>query len=467
MKWIPVKHRKKITISGAGLVGSLLSVLLGKRGYEVTIVERRPDMRGVEADSGRSINLALSSRGIVALTMAGLMDEVEKLLIPMRGRMLHLENGRLEFMPYGQRPHEIIYSVSRRDLNALMMRSAEEADPVQIIFSQKLESIDWENSQLTLRDLFTDQVRQQSFELLIGADGAGSRTRRALIPAVGGESTSEFLDHDYKELEIPAGSPDAQGNGTYQLEPEALHIWPRGGYMLIALPNQGGSFTVTLFMPRTGENSFESLTDRGTLHDFFERNFPTALKLIPDLESDFFEHSQGRLGTVRCAPWFYQDKALILGDAAHAIVPFHGQGMNLGFEDCSELIRLLDLFDEDWAQVLPEFDRIRRPNAHAIAEMALENYVTMRSSVVEPKFQLKKELGFELEKRFPDRFVPRYSMVMFHRIPYAEAFTRGERQQLILNELVDGVNEMADVDFAKATLMINQQLSVVDLESPV
>ncbi len=463
---INVKRPKNITISGAGLVGSLLSVLLGKRGYEVTILERRPDMRGVESDSGRSINLALSSRGIYALAMAGLMDEVEKLLIPMRGRMLHLENGEQEFMPYGQRPDEVIYSVSRRDLNCLMMTAAEEAEPVQIIFSQKLESIDFRNNQLVLRDVFTDHARQQSFELLIGTDGAGSRTRRALIPAVGGQSASEFLDHDYKELEIPAGAVDATGNGTYQIEREALHIWPRGDYMLIALPNQDGSFTVTLFLPRTGRNSFEALTDRATLHDFFERNFPGTLKLIPDLEADFFANTQGRLGTVRCAPWYYEDKALILGDASHAIVPFHGQGMNCGFEDCSELIRLLDEFDEDWARVLPEFDRIRRPNAHAIAEMALENYVTMRSSVVDPKFQLKKELGFELEKRFPDRFVPRYSMVMFHRLPYAEAFRRGETQQFILGELVDGVDDIASVDFAKAESMINERLAIVDFDSP-
>lgn len=461
-----VYRPKKITIAGAGLVGSLLSVLLGKRGYEVTILERRDDMRGEEVDSGRSINLALSSRGIHALKMAGLMDEVEQLLIPMRGRMLHLENGEQEFMAYGQRPNETIYSVSRRDLNCLMMTAAEEADPVEIVFGQKLATIEFEDQMLAVLDIAKDEVRNETFEMLIGADGAGSRTRRALMPVVNGHSTSEFLDHDYKELEIPAGKPDSDGNGTYQMEREALHIWPRGGYMLIALPNQGGSFTVTLFLPRIGENSFETLTDRQSLHDFFEKNFPTAMALIPDLESDFFSNPQGRLGTVRCSPWFYEDCGLILGDASHAVVPFHGQGMNAGFEDCSELIRLLDEFDEDWAKVLPEFDRIRRPNANAIADMALENYVTMRSSVTDPKFQLKKDLGFELEKRFPDRFVPRYSMVMFHRLPYAEAFQRGETQQEILDKLAAGVDEIGGVDFAKAELLVNQSLSVVDLESP-
>ncbi len=205
------------------------------------------------------------------------------------------------------------------------------------------------------------------------------------------------------------------------MEPEALHIWPRGGYMLIALPNQDGSFTVTLFMPKQGEISFEKLENPDQLNAFFEAEFPSAKRLIPDLETDFFANAQGRLGTVRCSKWHHENKALILGDASHAIVPFHGQGMNSGFEDCSELIRLLEKHNDDWSEVLPEFDRIRRPNANAIADMALENYVTMRESVADPKFQLKKELGFELEQRFPSRFVPRYSMVMFHLLPYAVA----------------------------------------------
>ena len=252
-----MKTPQKITIAGAGLVGSLLSVLLGKRGYEVTILERRPDMRGQEVDAGRSINLALSNRGIHALNQAGLMDEVEKLLIPMRGRMLHFENGETELMPYGQRPHEVIYSVSRRDLNCLMMTAAEEAEPVNIHFNQKCESVDFENQVLTITDESAGTSHQQDFEFLIGCDGAGSPVRQALMPAVGGESDSEFLDHDYKELEIPAGP-----GGRHQIEREALHIWPRGGFMLIALPNQDGSFTVTLFMPKHGASQFRILVGR-------------------------------------------------------------------------------------------------------------------------------------------------------------------------------------------------------------
>ena len=452
-----MKPGKKITIAGAGLAGSLLGVMLGQRGYPVTILERRSDTRGVEADSGRSINLALSSRGIHALKIAGLFEKVEKLLIPMKGRMLHFQNGAEEFSPYGQRESEVIYSVSRRDLNHLMIDAAVEAPLVEVMFDQQLDAVDFKNNRLGILDLKSNKTQTEEFELLIGADGAGSRTRRSLIKEVGGKSESDFLDHDYKELEITAGKT---ANGTeYQIEPNALHIWPRGGFMLIALPNQDHSFTVTLFMPKIGENSFEQLSDANALVDFFKTEFPSAFKLIDNLESDFFGNPQGRLGTVRCEPWFYKDKVLILGDAAHAIVPFHGQGMNEGFEDCSELIRLLDEHDEDWAKVMPEFDAVRRPNCHAIAEMALENYVTMRSSVADPKFQLKKELGFELEKRFPDRFVPRYSMVMFRLIPYAQARQRGEVQEAILSELVGNAKTIDDVDFTEAEQMILQRLS--------
>lgn len=414
-------------------------------------------MRDDDQVSGRSINLALSVRGIHSLKMAGLMDDVEKLMIPMRGRMLHFLNGQTELMPYGQKPEEVIYSVSRRDLNRLMMTAAEIADPVNVLFEQKLESVDFENRQISVRNMKNDQLLQQPFELLIGADGSRSRTRRALMPVVNGKSSSEFLRHDYKELEIPAGE-----NGEFQIEREALHIWPRGEFMLIALPNQDGSFTVTLFMPEAGTNSFEKLTDGQAVGAFFEKYFPDALKLIPELVSDFFANPQGRLGTVRCTPWNYNDSCLLVGDAAHAIVPFHGQGMIAGFEDCSELIRLLDEHDDDWGQVIPEFNRIRPPNTNAIAEMALENYVTMRASVADPKFHLKKELGFELEKKFPVRFVPRYSMVMFHRLPYREVYARGQTQSEILDALVDEVDSIDEIDVSIAEAMVVERLPVID-----
>ena len=444
---------KKITISGAGLVGSLLGVLLGQRGFEVTLYERRPDPRGQAGEGGRSINLALAARGIHALEQAGLMDEVRKILVPMRGRMLHFESGEPELMLYGQRPEEVIYSVSRRDLNALMIDAAVQAADVNVHFGQTLEQVSFEDNELTLRDVATDQVQTKSFELLIGADGAGSRTRRALMSKVGGESAAEFLDHDYKELEIPAGP----GDRAFQMEREALHIWPRGGYMLIALPNQGGSFTVTLFLPKEGGNSFASLTDAESVQRFFAEQFPDALALMPELVEDFFGNPAGRLGTVRCAPWHLGDQCLVLGDASHAIVPFHGQGMNAGFEDCSELIRLLDSMNGDWKSVLPEFDRLRKPNAEAIADMALENYVTMRASVADPKFALKKQVGFELEQKYPEKFIPRYSQVMFHHVPYAEAFRQGKWQAELLNELVQAAESVDDVDWEFAAQRIEKE----------
>ena len=447
-------NEKKIIIVGAGLVGSLLGVLLGKRGYEIELYEQRGDQRKVDADSGRSINLALSSRGIKAFQDAGIYEKIKPLLIPMRGRMLHQADGSQQFSPYGQREHEVIYSVPRDELNKLMVNEAVVAEPVHVIFDQKCIGVDFENRTAKFENTVDGNVSEKQFDLIIGSDGAGSRVRRDLIPAVDGESTSEFLEHDYKELEIPAG-PD----GEYQIEKEALHIWPRGGFMLIALPNLDGSFTVTLFLKKEGDPSFESLKDLESVLAFFKEHFSSAIPLMPDLESDYFDNPSGILGTVKCSPWFHSDCGLILGDASHAIVPFHGQGMNSGFEDCSELIRLLDEHDEDWATVLPEFSKQRKPNTDAIADMAIENHTTMQKSVIDPKFHLKKEIGFELERRFPETFIPRYSLVMFHNIPYAEAFRRGLIQSEILDQLVEEVEEIEQIDFELAAKLVTEKLS--------
>ena len=447
-------NEKKIIIVGAGLVGSLLGVLLGKRGYEIELYEQRGDQRKVDADSGRSINLALSSRGIKAFQDAGIYEKIKPLLIPMRGRMLHQADGSQQFSPYGQREHEVIYSVPRDELNKLMVNEAVVAEPVHVIFDQKCIGVDFENRTVKFENTVDGKISEKQFDLIIGSDGAGSRVRRDLIPAVDGESTSEFLEHDYKELEIPAG-PD----GEYQIEKEALHIWPRGGFMLIALPNLDGSFTVTLFLKKEGDPSLESLKDLESVQAFFKEHFSSAIPLMPDLESDYFDNPSGILGTVKCSPWFHSDCGLILGDASHAIVPFHGQGMNSGFEDCSELIRLLDEYDEDWATVLPEFSKQRKPNTDAIADMAIENHMTMQKSVIDPKYHLKKEIGFELERRFPETFIPRYSLVMFHNIPYAEAFRRGLIQSEILDQLVEEVEEIEQIDFELAAKLVTEKLS--------
>ena len=430
--------------------------MLGNLGYKVLVLEKRADMRDQEVDSGRSINLALAERGIHALRQAGMMSRVESLLIPMKGRMLHSVDGEMEYFAYGQRPDEVIYSVSRSGLNELLMDAAEESKHVELKFEQELKSIDFGANTIEIFDMPRGVDNQHGYEVLIGADGAGSRVRRAMLPAVDGNDDSELLDHDYKELTIPAGP-----EGTHQIEKEALHIWPRGGYMLIALPNLDGSFTVTLFLNKTGPVSFESLSSPQDVESFFAEQFGDAMALIPDLAKEFFENPTGILGTVRCSPWRLEDEVLLIGDSSHAIVPFHGQGMNAGFEDCELFIDLLVQNDHDWPSTIREFDRTRKDDADAIADMALENYITMRDSVRDPKFQLKKELGFNLELQYPDRFIPRYSMVMFHRIPYSVAFARGKIQQAILDELIDGKGTIEEIDFDQAAKLIETRLETL------
>jgi kynurenine 3-monooxygenase len=435
-------RKTEVTIVGAGLAGSLLATYLGRRGFRVSVHESRPDLRKVDISAGRSINLALANRGITALREVGLMPKIEPLLIPMAGRMLHDESGRLQFLAYGNKPHEVIYSVSRGGLNAILMDGAEKSGDVSIHFESACTEVDF-----TIRTVSINQ-RQIPFEVLLGADGSASVVREAILGATGGESREDPLGHSYKELNIPA---DAAARRN--MDRQSLHIWPRGEFMLIALPNPDGTFTATLFLPNTGEESFEAITDAKSLRQMFERRFRDALPLLPDLETQFFINPTGRLGTVRCWPWHYHGLALVLGDAAHAIVPFHGQGMNAAFEDCRSLNAHLQQ-DDHWQAVFERFARERKPNADAIAQMALENYVEMRSSVRDPRFQLKKELSFRLEERHPERFIPRYSMVMFHDIPYAEAQRRGAIQEEILDTLVAGKTVIDDIDFARADELI-------------
>ena len=454
-----MSKQKEITIIGAGLVGSLLSVLLGERGYKVDIFEKRGDMRRKDVDSGRSINLALAERGIHALKKAGLMDDVRPLLIPMKGRVLHDRSGKLDFLSYGQRPEEVIYSVSRGELNKIMMEAADKHENVDLHFNKEVSSVDFKNQTVEILNNTNDESNELKYEILIGADGAGSRIRRALLAEVDGEDKSELLDHDYKEITIPAGP-----NGKHQIEREALHIWPRGGFMLIALPNLDGSFTVTLFLQKHGETSFDSLKEKSALESFFKTEFPDALKLIPNLVTEYYENPQGILGTVRCEPWNYEDNVLLVGDASHAIVPFHGQGMNAGFEDAALLLDELDKFNGKWEAMIPCFGPKRKDDADAIADMALENYITMRESVSDPKFVLKKELGFLLERELPNLFIPRYSQVMFHRIPYHQAMMNGVVQQGVLKLLTKDKETIEEVDLEEAIKMARKVLVPLDDE---
>ena len=441
-----------IVIMGAGLVGSMHAIYLARRGYQVSVYEQLPDIRKEAISAGRSINLALANRGIDALQRLGLMDEVNQLLIPMQGRMLHDEAGQLKLQSYGQKPEEVIYSVSRAGLVSLLRDAAEATGQVEFFFKHECLEIDFEQSHCLILNQPNNVKTTIHYDYLIGADGGGSQVRTSMQAIKETDFTSELLDHSYKELTIPAGP-----NGAFQIEKEALHIWPRGDYMMIGLPNPDGSFTLTLFMPNEGPVSFASITDAQSLHQVFDQYFADAKALIPQLEHEYFNNPTGYLGTIRCHDWQYKN-AVLTGDAAHAIVPFHGQGMNAGFEDCVAMEKALDAFKDDWNLAMPAFVESRMDNSNAIADMALENYVEMRSTVNDPKFHFKKAIAFELEQRLPEYFIPRYSMVMFHLIPYAQAFARGKIQAKILHDLSTGIDDIKQVDFARAERLVKQKL---------
>jgi kynurenine 3-monooxygenase len=420
---LSLKDAAGVNIVGAGLAGSLLAILLAKRGFKVSVYERRPDPRLAVVDGGRSINLALAARGIRGLKLAGALERVMRFAIPMRGRMVHEHDGAAALQLYGVRPEEVIYSVSRAELNRTLLATAAELPNVEMHFGQLCLGLAHEKNVLEMRDEVTGRIYHLAAQPSIATDGAGSEVRDSLVAREVASVREEPLNHHYKELTIPAV------NGKPALEVNALHIWPRGGFMLIALPNPDATFTATLFLARVGANSFEGLHSPQRVEEFFTREFPSAKALMPDLLREFFEHPQGSLGTVYTKGWHLNGDVLLLGDAAHAIVPFHGQGMNCAFEDCAELMRLMDEH-HSWAGLFEAFENARRPNTDAIAQMALENYVEMRKTVLDPEYQKKKAQAEELEKNDPN-YIPRYSMVMFHPdVPYREALD-GTSQQTI------------------------------------
>ena len=448
-----MSKQQKVTIAGAGLVGSLCAVYMARRGYQVDVYEQRADIRDPAAVvGGRSINLALAERGMHALRGAGLMDKVEPELIPMRGRMIHEVDGATHLQPYSQFDHEFIYSVSRTELNRILINAAEAHDNVTLHFNCGVRDVDVNAKTMRVGGVEASEQREVGFDVLIGADGAGSNVRRGVQAVESQQMRVDWLDHGYKELCIP---PSAEGG--FLIEKEALHIWPRSAYMLIALPNLDGSFTVTLFFPMEGEPSFASLSDEASVQRFFEAHFADALALMPDLAKQFFDNPTGKLGTVRTAPWC-SGSTLLVGDAAHAIVPFHGQGMNAGFEDCAVLDAVLNEAGDDWQKAMNAFNG-HKDNGDAIADMAIENYLIMRDSVRDEKFLLKKQIGFKLERLYPERFIPRYSMVMFRRIPYSEVIKRGLIQEEILSELAANISDVAQLDEAKAKTLMDEKLA--------
>jgi kynurenine 3-monooxygenase len=448
--------KQSVTIVGAGLAGSLMAILLGRRGIPVRILERRPDLRKHSLSAGRSINLALADRGIHALKQAGVYAAVEPLLIAMPGRCVHDLDGTMQFVRYGQRAHEVIYSVSRTGLNQVLLNHAEQLPNVELQFLIECDDVDFKQQRLHLRNAETGDKHSEDYAILIAADGSNSPVRHALLANNRSQSSSELLPHGYKELTLPADK-----HGQHQLQQHALHIWPRGGFMLIALPNLDGSFTVTLFLPfehpaAPGE-CFSCLNDRHSIHAFFQKYFADALALMPTVAEEFLAHPTGKMFTVRSSRWTDGHSAVMIGDAAHAIVPFHGQGMNCAFEDCIELDALMQ--QHDITNAFTQFEYQRLPNANAIANMALENYIEMRDTVRHPKFLLQKELSFELERRFPGKFIPRYSMVMFHHeIPYAVAYERGRIQAEILDTLTKDTQQFEQVSLALAEQLISEKL---------
>jgi kynurenine 3-monooxygenase len=442
-----------VNIVGAGPTGALLAILLQRRGLEVTLYETRPDPRGVPGESGRSINLALADRGIHALKVAGVYGDIAGDLVAMRGRLIHQEDGTQSLHLYGQRPSEVIYSISRHRLNQALLDVAI-SRKAGVKFEHRMEGADFAKGMALIRDARRGEILGVPMRPLIAADGAGSVTRRRMAALSLIETDETDLEHGYKELSIPAGP-----RGEYRMAHDALHIWPRGNFMLIALPNVDGSFTATLFLSKCGAVSFETLVSPASIERFFRTHFPDVHGLMPNCIAEFQSHPTGFLGTVYANPWHAQGMAALIGDAAHAIVPFHGQGMNCCLEDCLEFDACVGR-KSTWQSVFENFFESRKPNTDAIAAMAMENYLEMRERVVDPKFRLQQTLALELERRHPQRFIPRYSMVMFHHeISYLTAQQRGAIQNRLLAELTADAASLADIDYERATRDINRELS--------
>ncbi len=429
--------KENILIVGAGLCGSLLALRLGQLGYNVSVFEKRQDLRKVDISAGKSINLAFSDRGIKAMRLVGIQDKVEPLCIPMNGRMLHDKEGNTMLSNYSGRAHEYINSISRGGLNALLLDEAEALDNVSINFNKKCKSVDFENTTARFYDYENKSEFIENADIIIGTDGAGSILRKSyyLGKKFLFSFSQNYLTHGYKELSIlPTKTGDFK---TYK---NALHIWPRGDFMLIALPNLDGSFTVTLFLSHEkGEYSFNNLTTPEIVTEFFQKEFPDALELMPNLIEDFFENPTSALGTVKCSPWHYKGNTLLMGDAAHAVVPFYGQGMNASFEDVVEFDQILEKHEGDWETVFKEYEKTRKKDTDAIADLAIDNFYEMRDHVANPIFQEKRKLEMALEKHFPDEYSSKYSLVTFNEnIGYNEAMTRGRAQdKAILNMIAD------------------------------
>ena len=421
---------KKFTLAGAGLVGSLFAIYLAKKGHRVDIFERRKDMRIETIGVAKSINLALSNRGWKALAGVGIDDEVKQMAIPMYKRVMHALDGTLTDQPYGK-DGEAIYSVSRGGLNALLMDLAEREEKVNFHFNQKCVDVDLKKASSVFEHTITKEITNIEADHVVGADGIYSAVRSQMQRQDRFNYEQRYIEHGYIELVIPANE-----DGTHQLEMNALHIWPRGTYMLIALPNLDGSFTCTLFFPFKGEYSFDSLTDNQSILNFFNEVFPDAVPLMPSLLQDFKENPTSSLAIIRCFPWTVDDKVMLIGDASHATVPFYGQGMNSGFEDCSVFNDLMEEHGDDWDACFKAYEIARKENGDAIQDLSIHNFMVMRDKTADPKFLLQKKIEKHFSTKYPDKWLPLYSMVTFSDIPYSKAWQLGQKQESMMQEIL-------------------------------
>ena len=429
-----MQKSKNIGVIGSGLVGSLLALFLRKRGHDVTVFDRRPDVRHSQF-SGRSINLAMSTRGWDALKKVGIEAEIRKLALPLDKRALHLSNNPLYFQKYGKEG-EAIYSISRGILNRKMIDLAEAAGAI-FKFEEKVWDIELPEAKIYTGESEKGAWQEYQFDIVFGADGAFSRVRHKMQRRSRFNYSQEFIDVGYKELTIPANA-----DGTHKLDSTSFHIWPRGEFMLIAMPNLNGSFTCTLFMPFEGDISFENIKTETQADRFFAAYFPDIKEDISNLTRDFFKHPTSAMVTIKCFPWTYWDKVALVGDSAHAIVPFYGQGMNAGFEDISVLDDLIEQYGDDWEKIFREYENTRKPNADAISELSYRNFIEMSSKTADPEFLLRKKIEKHFAEKYPEKWVPLYSRVTFSNKSYAEALRIGDKQRL----LMDKVMELRDIE---------------------
>jgi len=456
-----MNKKEKILIVGAGLCGSMLALRMAQRGYQVVVYESRSDLRKSDISAGRSINLALSNRGLKALRMAGIEEKARELCIPMKGRLMHDVASNTFESNYSGRQGEFINSISRGDLNGLLLTEAEKYSNVKIHFNTRCLEIDIETKIASFQSIDSEKQFTVQADVIFGTDGAGSSLRKSYEKQFPEFSvTQDFLTHGYKELEIPADI-----NGNHIISKEHLHIWPRGDYMLIALPNMDGSFTVTLFLSYSeGLYNFDNLITEEKIIEFFKKDFPDTLSLIPDILKEFENNPTGKLGTIKCYPWSYKGNTLLLGDSSHAIVPFYGQGMNASFEDVYVFDTVLNQFEGDWSTVFSEFQKQRKIDTDAIADLAIDNYYEMRDHVANPLFKEKRIVEMNLEKYFPTEYFSKYSLVTFNEyIGYHEAMTKGRAQDKVLLKMAE--NPMYSSSLQMSKELMNKILCKVQEET--